>query len=82
MSRSERNRKGRREQPVGFLNVRVEDSKLFEEEEEEKESISYAFTRGFKLGCGRSVRFTVSDRLLNFAVSFRLCTRMRYTTPF
>jgi len=43
MSRLERNREGRREQPVGFLNVRVEDFKLFEKEKEKK-SINYAFT--------------------------------------
>ena len=36
MSRSERNREGRREQPVGFLDARVEDSKLSEEKKKER----------------------------------------------
>ena len=76
MSRSERNRKERREQPVGFLDVRVEDSKLFKEEEEEKESINCAFTRRFKLGCERSVRSTALNRLFNSTASFCLYTRV------
>ena len=62
MSRLEQNREGRREQSVGFLDVRVEDFKLFEEKEE-KEFINCAFTRGFKLNCGRSVRSAALDRL-------------------
>ena len=42
MSRLERNRKGRREPLVRFLNVRVENSKLFEEKKE-KEFINCVF---------------------------------------
>jgi len=71
LSRSERNRKGRREQPVGFLNARVENSKLFKKKEE-KESINYAFTREFKLDCKRSMRFAASNRLLDSITNFRL----------
>jgi len=69
MSRSERNREKRREQLVRFLNVRIEDFKLFKEKEE-KEFTNCAFTRGFKLSCGRFVRSAVLDRLLDFIASF------------
>ena len=79
MLRSERNREERREQPIKFLNVKVKDSKLFKEKEK-KESIDYAFTRGFKLSCKRSMRSTALDRLLNSTANFRLYTRTRHTT--
>ena len=82
MSRSEWNRKGKREQPVKFLNARVEDSKLFKEEKKKKEFINCAFTRGFKLNSERSVRSAVSNRLLNSTTNFRLHTCTRHITPF
>jgi len=69
ISRSERNRKERREQPVRFLNTKVEDSKL-SKEEKEKESTNCAFTQGFKLYCGRSVRSAALNRLLDSTASF------------
>ena len=59
MLRLKRNREGRREQFVRFLNVRVEDFKLFEKEEE-KEFINCAFIRRFKLGCERFMYFTAN----------------------
>ena len=82
MLRSERNREGRRKQPVRFLNARVKDSKLFEEEKEEKEFINYVFTRGFKLSNGRFIRSATLDRLFDSTVNFRLHTYTRYTTLF
>jgi len=80
MSWSERNRKGRREQLIRFLNARIEDSKL-SEKEKEKESTNCAFTRGFKLDGGRFMRSAASNRLLNSTANFRLRTHTRYTTP-
>ena len=77
MSRLKRNRKGRREQLIKFLNVRVKDSKLFKKEKK-KEFINYTFIQRFKLGYERSIRFTALNRLLDFAASFRLRTRTRY----
>jgi len=81
LSRSERNREGRHEQLIKFLNVRVEDSKLFEEKKE-KESINYTFTRGFKLSDERFIRFIVLNRLFNFTANFCFRTRTRHITPF
>jgi len=78
--RLERNRKGRREQFIGFLNVKVEDFKLFKEEEKEKEFTNCVFTRRFKLDGGRFVRFAALNRFLNSTVSFRLHTRTHYIT--
>ena len=78
MLRLKRNHKERREQPVKFLNVRIKNSKLFEEKKE-KEFINYTFIRGFKLSGKRFIRSAALNRLLNSTASFRLRTRTRYT---